>query len=98
MAIKNHNRIKNLGQIAASVKAVIHKFDIECAETHSDLRAFGAPSECWGLAFHGFDERRASEIVAAVHKYKVSYNIFKEELRERVNTKWLFYNSFFDLP
>lgn len=81
--------ITNLGEIAGAVLKIIDKHHKEDGEMNDDLHAFGAPSECWDLAFSGRDSEKLQEIVACVHSYKVSFNIFKDELRERCDGRWM---------
>lgn len=89
--------IKNLGEITGCVLKIMNKYNSEWYAIDEDLRAFSAPSECWGLAFEGFDKKFAEEVISAVSAFGIDYLLFKSELEERVDGKWLYMNLV-DLP
>ena len=85
--------ITNLGNITWHVREIIIDRDNDAVSINDDLRAFGAPSECWGLAFDGFEGETIRQVIECVHSYGVSYNVFKEELKQRCDGKWLHVNG-----
>lgn len=81
--------IKNLGEITGAVLRVVDIRLNDAEYIQDDLKAFGAPSECYPLAFDGFRMKTSRKIRETVEKYGVTFFQFKNELEERCDQYWL---------
>ena len=81
--------IRNLGQVTWKVMQVLKGKRHEMERMHEDLQMFGAPSECYELAFNGWDDTVNEAIQEVLDKYSVDSVVFCTELQDRCDGYWL---------
>ena len=91
------NNIRNLGQITSAVNNILADRRKEEIAIYTDLQQCGAPSECAGLAFEGFDEETNNQLVSCISKFGYSIKTYRKELTNRCCGRWLHFHGFDEL-
>ena len=81
-------KISNLGEIASKLKAVSDYYREACDVATEDLKAFNAPSECYGDVLNSIERQENEDRQAVLDYFGISYEEYRKEVNSRIKVSY----------